>query len=104
MFMSLKDGALVLVSETPAPVVFCITPPDESPPLVAVKAGFAPAERLTPPENVMAPPEPPWSLLSSRIPVPPKGDPEVPTAPVNDTAALPGLFCTVTALPALMFE
>src|SRR3954451_18727314 len=35
MFMLVSDGACVFVSEMPAPLVFWITPPDESPPLVA---------------------------------------------------------------------
>src|SRR5436190_5622366 len=31
-FMLLKEGAFVLVSEMPGPLVFWMTPPDESPP------------------------------------------------------------------------
>src|SRR6266540_6958835 len=74
------------------------------PPLVAVKAAFEPVERLTPPENVTPPPEPPWSLLSSRTPVPPSGVPTEPSAPLNVTTASADLFWTVTARPELMFE
>src|SRR5919201_6636047 len=58
MFMLLKDGANVLDSEIPAPVVFWMTPPDESPPW----------DVLPPPATVRLPLAP---VLLSTIPFAP---------------------------------